>query len=68
MEINFSAIQKIQDDDGDIQKDDFMKFCTDNRLLDFGNVMAIAGAEARWIFFISNQFNQSISDLGIFRQ
>ena len=47
MEINFSAIQKIQDDDGDIQKDDFMKFCTDNRLLDFGNVMAIAGAEAR---------------------
>ena len=59
MEINFSAIQKIQDDDGDIQKDDFMKFCTDNRLLDFGNVMAIAGAEARWIYF----FFQSIQSI-----
>ena len=37
------AVAKITDDNGDIAKDDFVKFCMDSKLLDFGNVMAMSG-------------------------
>ena len=39
MEVNEAAAGKIIDDNGDIGKDDFIKFAQDSKLLDFGNAM-----------------------------
>ena len=36
-------MSKILDDNGDITKDDFIKFSQDSKLLDFGNLMGEGG-------------------------
>ena len=48
MELPERAAENIQDKNGDISKKNFMKFCTDRKLLDYSNIMAIAiGAKSK---------------------
>ena len=39
------TISKVTDDNGEVSKDDFIKIALENKLLDFGNVMAGGGGE-----------------------
>ena len=39
------TISKVTDDNGEVAKEDFIKIALENKLLDFGNVMAGGGAE-----------------------
>ena len=43
VDVNEAGVSKIQDDNGDIAREDFIKFAQDNKLLDFGNVMGDGG-------------------------
>ena len=43
VDVNEAGLSKIQDDNGDIAREDFIKFAQDNKLLDFGNVMGDGG-------------------------
>ena len=39
------TISKVTDDNGEVAKEDFIKIALENKLLDFGNVMAGGGGE-----------------------
>lgn len=39
------TISKVTNDNGEVSKEDFIKIALENKLLDFGNVMAGGGAE-----------------------
>ena len=43
--IDERTISKVTNDNGEVSKEDFIKIALENKLLDFGNVMAGGGAE-----------------------
>ena len=45
MDINEAGMSKILDDNGDIGREDFIKFSQDSKLLDFGNLMGEVGVK-----------------------
>ena len=57
MDINEAGMSKILDDNGDIGREDFIKFSQDSKLLDFGNLMGEVGVKtlATHPYAIKNQ-------------
>ena len=45
VDINEAGMSKILDDNGDIGREDFIKFSQDSKLLDFGNLMGEVGVK-----------------------
>ena len=45
--IDERTISKVTNDNGEVSKEDFIKIALENKLLDFGNVMAGGGAETK---------------------
>ena len=57
VDINEAGMSKILDDNGDIGREDFIKFSQDSKLLDFGNLMGEVGVKtlATYPYTIKNQ-------------
>ena len=57
VDINEAGMSKILDDNGDIGREDFIKFSQDSKLLDFGNLMGEVGVKtlATYPYAIKNQ-------------